>query len=318
MITRRVVARSGSWLLSNLGLVRFVDLINKPVGGCIICYHHISAKTLEEQLKWLSRWYAIVSLDELILRLGMGKSTAGLMSITFDDGFADELESGSALARKYGWPMTFYLATELVSSGQPYWFEEVGPLLQAAPGGAYQLGSLSFRLGGSMSRRRARNLVVRHLFHRTLVEISRFMEELRRALFGSGNRRADVPVPSPISWHHVKELSRVDEVAFEAHSVTHPFFCTLSLDEIRREMEDSKRKVEEVTGREVRHFCYPYGDEQSIGSQAPQIAGQLFRSATTIIHGRCRRGMNRAMLPRIPLFGHDTAAMASWRVGITR
>jgi peptidoglycan/xylan/chitin deacetylase (PgdA/CDA1 family) len=315
---RRFVARHGSELLFSSRLDRIIDLVNRPLGGCIICYHHITSTTLEQQLNTLSRRYAIVPLSEMVSRHVEGRTTAGLMAITFDDGFAQEVESGCALALKHSWPMTFYLSTGLVSSGQSYWFEEVGPLLQAAQPGRYEVNGLSFELGDDLSPWPVRDRLVHHLFHRSSAEILSIMEQLRKTLFGSPDHLPSVRVPGPISWERVKELGQHDEIAFEAHSVMHPFFSTLSPGEIRREMETSRRELEEMTGQSVRHFCYPYGSIRSIGPTAPEIARSLFQSAATIVRGRCRPDVDRAMLLRIPLFEHYTAAMAAVKVETTR
>lgn len=266
----------------------------------------------------LSRWYAIVTLSELVSRHAEGKTTAGLMAITFDDGLAEEVEIGCALALKRSWPMTFYLSTGFVSSGQPYWFEEIGPLLQVAQRGGYEINGLSLQLSDGPSRWRARNRLVQHLFHRPSSEILHIMKQLRGALFGSPDRLPDVRIPGPISWERVKDLCQHDEVSFEAHSVTHPFFSTLSPGEIRQEMEASRRELEEKTGKPVQHFSYPYGDVRAIGSVAPEIARSLFQSAATIVRGRCRPHVDRAMLSRIPLFEHYTPAMAALKVEATR
>ncbi|KPJ64119.1 hypothetical protein AMJ44_13340 [candidate division WOR-1 bacterium DG_54_3] len=315
---RRLIAKYLSWLLSSLRLDPIIDSVNRSVGGCIIAYHHVSATTLEEQLELLSRRYAIVSLSEFVSRHAQDKSTAGLMVITFDDGFAKEVEDGAALAIRRGWPMTFYLPTQFVKLSQPYWFEEIGPLLKVAPEGQHRVDGLSFYLNDSKSRARARDQIVRHLFYQSTLEIQTFMKRLQETLFGSIGRPPNVQIPGPISRERVRELCRNEEVSFEAHSVCHPFFSTLSPEEIREEMQASRREVEEMTERPVRHFCYPYGDSKAIGPKAPEIARSLFQSATTIAPGRCRPSIDRAMLPRIALFEHYTAAMAALKVETTR
>jgi peptidoglycan/xylan/chitin deacetylase (PgdA/CDA1 family) len=307
-----------SRLLSGLGLDRVVDRISRSAGGCVLCYHHISPSALETQLRELSRRYAICSLGDLITRLEADKPTSGSVAVTFDDGFAREIEGGSALAIRYGWPMTFYLPTGFLTSRQPYWFEAIGPWLLAARSGEYRLGDLRFRLDGERSRWRVRQLLVRHLFYRSAAEIDELTMELDAILFGDQGCPTNLEIPDPISWERVRELSRHEQITFGAHSVSHPFFCNLSPERIRGEMEESRRRVEEATGRQVDHFCYPYGDLRAIGPQAPDIAGKLFRSSATVVRGRCSQGVDRSLLPRITLFEHYTTSMVSWKVVTTR
>lgn len=44
-----------------------------------------------------------------------------------------------------------------------------------------------------------------------------------------------------------------------AHSMTHRNLARISPEEARREIFDSKKLLEDMFGRPVRHFCYPYG-----------------------------------------------------------
>lgn len=45
-----------------------------------------------------------------------------------------------------------------------------------------------------------------------------------------------------------------------AHSLTHPHLTRLGADPAREEIGGAKRKLEDLLGCEIRHFCYPYGD----------------------------------------------------------
>ena len=58
---------------------------------------------------------------------------------------------------------------------------------------------------------------------------------------------------------HVREwLAAGHEIG--AHSLTHPFLTRVSFREAREEVFASKKKIEDLFGVPVRHFCYPYGD----------------------------------------------------------
>ena len=45
-----------------------------------------------------------------------------------------------------------------------------------------------------------------------------------------------------------------------AHTLTHVSLTDVSMAQARAEIFDSKKILEDLTGREVRHFCYPYGN----------------------------------------------------------
>lgn len=45
-----------------------------------------------------------------------------------------------------------------------------------------------------------------------------------------------------------------------SHSLTHPYLTKLRPEQAREEISGSRKKLEDLFGRAVDHFCYPYGD----------------------------------------------------------
>lgn len=45
-----------------------------------------------------------------------------------------------------------------------------------------------------------------------------------------------------------------------SHSLTHPFLTRLSPPQAREEITASRKRLEDLFGRPIEHFCYPYGD----------------------------------------------------------
>ncbi len=45
-----------------------------------------------------------------------------------------------------------------------------------------------------------------------------------------------------------------------SHTCTHPYLTRIPLPRAREEIAASKKKLEDLFGRPIRHFCYPYGD----------------------------------------------------------
>jgi peptidoglycan/xylan/chitin deacetylase (PgdA/CDA1 family) len=300
------------------GLDRLIHAVNRRRGGVILAYHHISGPALERQLELLSRWYTFVSLDEFVGRHTQGRTTSGLLVITFDDGFAEEVEAGAALAVARGWPMTFYLPTGYILSGRPYWFIRLAALMQAAPPGLYRVDDQRIKIGGDLSREMSRRRIARGLFGRPSGEIESFLDQLDEILFPFREAKPKLELPAPISVKRVAELARQEEISFQAHSVSHPYLAILSEGQIRQEMEVSSGQVEDIAGQKADHFCYPYGTIRSIGPRAQELARRLFSSATTSVRARCRPGTDRSLLPRITMHEHYTPGMTSLKVKITR
>jgi peptidoglycan/xylan/chitin deacetylase (PgdA/CDA1 family) len=58
-----------------------------------------------------------------------------------------------------------------------------------------------------------------------------------------------------------------------SHTMSHPNLTTLDDAELARELSDSKRAVEDLTGRPCRTFAYPYGKFDGRVSAAAEAAG---------------------------------------------
>lgn len=62
-----------------------------------------------------------------------------------------------------------------------------------------------------------------------------------------------------LTLEQIREMRRYG-VEFGSHSATHPLLTQLSDIQLRREVSDSRQKLEDLLGVEVACFAYPYGD----------------------------------------------------------
>lgn len=71
--------------------------------------------------------------------------------------------------------------------------------------------------------------------------------------------------------------------AIGSHSCTHPHLSRIPLAKAREEIIASKKKLEDLFGRPVEHFCYPYGDRNEAVVDLVREAG--YRTACTMDFG---------------------------------
>ena len=76
----------------------------------------------------------------------------------------------------------------------------------------------------------------------------------------------------------IKALSLRHEIG--AHTMTHPRLTRISPDQARREITESKKWIEGITGKPCVMFCYPYGDENAAIRMIAKEAG--YRGARTV------------------------------------
>lgn len=82
-----------------------------------------------------------------------------------------------------------------------------------------------------------------------------------------------------------------------SHTLTHPHLPALPREQARAEIFDSKRRLEDRFGVPIRHFCYPYGDNDEATRDLVGEAGYL--SAPTVRFGTNLPGAAPLALDRV-------------------
>ncbi len=295
-------------------------LLGRWRGGYVLAYHNLPARRFVEQIDALAPSRP-VPLDELVERHARGASTAGLFAITFDDGVGDTVREIAAVATAREWPVTFYLPTGYLDApgGMPFqWLRAIERHASAFEGkaGAERLGfgDATVDLSTPGAARAFAKRLTATMYARPWREYGPRLRDLAAVLVERGLVPAEaLAPPAPISWTEVEQLARKDVLAFESHGVSHTAVAALADADLEHELVASQRTIAEHTGRPCRHFCYPYGGDVSIGDAAPARVARHYRSATTMARGRLG-GHALALLPRVPVYPHDDAALVRLKV----
>jgi peptidoglycan/xylan/chitin deacetylase (PgdA/CDA1 family) len=112
---------------------------------------------------------------------------------------------------------------------------------------------------------------------------------------------AHLPRQPNLSWQEVRALA---QAGFEigSHTLTHPNLAQLPLAEARREIEDSRKVLEDQLGRPVRWFAYPFGGREHFREELlPLVAQAGYEGCLSGYGGFVQRGMTGLMLPRQPV-----------------
>jgi peptidoglycan/xylan/chitin deacetylase (PgdA/CDA1 family) len=81
-----------------------------------------------------------------------------------------------------------------------------------------------------------------------------------------------------------------------SHSLTHPYLTQLPLDRAREEINASRKKLEDLFGVPIQHFCYPYGDWNEPVGELVREAG--YKTACTTDPGANQPGDSPFALKR--------------------
>ncbi len=115
---------------------------------------------------------------------------------------------------------------------------------------------------------------------------------------------ADAPIRGtghlpPCTWDELRQVRDEGTVELGSHGVLHRDLRRLAADEVRWELEESRRRLEDRLQVDVEHFCYPEG---FTSPTARREAARWYRTAVVGEGRRAhpRRG-SRFALPRVPM-----------------
>jgi peptidoglycan/xylan/chitin deacetylase (PgdA/CDA1 family) len=80
----------------------------------------ISNRQFARQIRWLQRRFDLISLEEVQRRMRTGNSPRAAVSITFDDGYAENCEHALPLLIKEKIPCTYFVASRFVLENEPF------------------------------------------------------------------------------------------------------------------------------------------------------------------------------------------------------
>ncbi len=294
----------------------------------ILLYHRVDRLALDplalavtperfaEQLDLLLDRYRPVSLADLSAEPDGAPPRA--VVLTFDDGYVDNLDEAKPLLEKRGIPATVFVASGLLGAAR-FWWDEVERLVLRSP---FLPSTLELRVGdeavglqgrdpgaplsGAWTVLSAEDPSPRCELYRRLLDLLRETghEERETALAALRASVADgagalEPSTRPVT---PDELGRLADGVVEvgAHTVTHPVLSRLPSERQRFEVEASKSLLEDVLGRRIRSFAYPYGasgDFDSASVAAVRASG--FDCACANVPARVRKHADRFRLPRV-------------------
>ena len=207
----------------------------------------------DKQMSWLAEYCNVIPLYEAALRLQDGTLPSRAACITFDDGYADNLEIAAPILSKHRLPATFFITGGAVEEGI-MWNDLVIEAMRRGTGETdlrdLELGM--FDLSSDAARRAAIDQVLAKLKYQELAERQSVAERIHSLITGSAPPRLMMTV------------DQVEEIAnkgFEvgAHTINHPILKNLEADVARAEICLSRDWVHDVTGRVPMSFAYPNG-----------------------------------------------------------
>lgn len=280
----------------------------------------VTPQHFAEHLEVLQKYAHPISLQQLAQAHQNGNIPHRAVAITFDDGYADNLHHAKPLLERYDIPATVFVSTGYIGNEREFWWDELERLL-LQPGKLPE--QLSLDIKGSLRQwdlGRAANYteqdyqIDRHskaweakpgsrmfFYYSIWQQLRPLLAAERRQILdrilvwanADPTTRQDYRSLSP---EELSLLGRGKLVEIGAHTVTHPFLSSRSIELQRDEIQGSKAELERILHRPVTSFSYPFGDRTRETVEITQNIG--FDCACTTTKDIVWRQSNSFELPR--------------------
>jgi peptidoglycan/xylan/chitin deacetylase (PgdA/CDA1 family) len=269
-----------------LGYHRIADAGDDPFDMCV------SPANFAEQLEALGAIAHVLPVEELVNRAAAGTAPKRAVAITFDDGYADVLESAVPLLRRAATPATVFIVSGLL--GAEFWWDRLAAIT-ARHAEASMPGDDDRSVHSLYLRLRSQPDEQRETFLR---EFDRELPPIATA------------VPRSVTVEELRQLASEPLIDVGAHTHTHAWLPALDASSRISEIASCRTDLEEITGRPVSGFSFPYGGCSHALREEVRSAGYAF---ACVSHGGVLSArQDRYSVPRFWVRNQDGRMFARW------
>lgn len=276
------------WVLYHMGIVRLFCWLFPRRQVTILFTHQVDKERFESCVRYLKRWYEIVSLKDYLKMVDQGEVIRkNLVVLTFDDGYESNYLKNFPVIKAYDVPVTIFLTAGFVGTDKMQWWDQVNYLFENTAAVELTLEGRRWPLGSQVQKDRAEAGV--------LMMIKGMSDQLR-------NRRQIIALLSAalkveldavavgkyrlMSWEQIAEMAGAG-VVFVAHTKDYPILSKVPTAEAGEQIERSGKMVQENLGEEVDLFAYPNGEVGDFNEEVKAMVQKAgYRCAVTTVMGR--------------------------------
>ncbi|MDQ6645588.1 MAG: polysaccharide deacetylase family protein [Chloroflexota bacterium] len=260
----------------------------------ILNYHRATGGDLRRHLLYLRHHYRMLHLDEALEELYMPSQQKVIrdqrtpLVLTFDDGYSDNYLHAFVLACELQAPISIFLIPGYAESSDYFWWQEGKRLVRRAEVTEVTFEGQTYHLNQSGQRDILTQAIDARLRYATSVaEREAFLGTMRKALAVPSSITVEEEATLPLTWAEIGKMAESGWVSFGAHTMHHPVLAHLADPaEVRSEVGECRKVLEQQLGHPVRTFAYPIGKLKDIGEEglrAVQEAG--YDWAVTTMNG---------------------------------
>ncbi|MDD5271590.1 MAG: polysaccharide deacetylase family protein [Methylovulum sp.] len=205
------------------------------------------------QMELLTRYFNVLPLAEALARLQNNSLPPRAVTITFDDGYADNFYNAMPILKQQQLPATFFIASGYLDGGR-MWSDSVIETIRNFPDTTLNLNDIGLGVFSLASEEQ------KVAAARTILNQLKYQEPLQRLAHSRfiADQVSHLPDDLMLTSTQLQAL-HAQGMEIGGHTVNHPILATLDDAKAKAEIADNKAFLEQKLGVKLRFFAYPNG-----------------------------------------------------------
>ncbi len=229
-----------------------------------------------------SEGYEFISLDRVHEILQNDEKVKKQIVFTLDDGYKDNYEIAYPIFKKHNIPFAIYITTSFPQNKAILWWYVLEDLILA--NNSLELSNGKIYECKTKEQKEVVFLEIREII--LCFKKENFLDYLQELFC---HYKIDWFYKNKelcMSWEEIIELSKDKLCTIAGHTKNHYALNQLSIEEVKSEIIEANKLIEENIDKRIEHFAYPFGSTNEIGQREFDIVKSLdFKTTTTTRRG---------------------------------
>jgi len=213
-----------------------------------------TAAWFDRLIAMLAKTFETISLHEAVDRASAGKLSGRTVSVTFDDGYADNYTVALPILERHAVPATFFVASSFLDGGR-MWNDSILETFRRLGDGKHDIdlpGVGRVELSDDASRRAAAI--------QTIAAWKHLPPDQRETNVDALSQQVEaLPSDLMMTSDQLRALSASRYATIGGHTRSHPILAAIPEAEALQEITGGKKDLESILQEEIKLFAYPNG-----------------------------------------------------------
>ncbi len=260
------------------------------------------------QARFIAQHFTVLPLADAARQMADGSLPELAACITFDDGYANNLDVALPILQRHGLTATVFVATGLLGDGRMF-NDTIIESMRACPAPLLDLSALNL---GHID---LRDDVARAAAAKQLIERFKYEPPAARAEYaaliaeraGLTDARRLMMTPDELRQLHAAGID------IGAHTVSHPILTRLPAAEAQNEIDSSYGTLTDLLGKSPRTFAYPNGQpgQDYSAAHVEMVRNAGFECAVSTAARCAARNDDPFELPRVTIWSATSAKLTA-------